>query len=95
MKNSATYDILVTRMKNSDVDAVEQLFRQYYEPLVHYAARYVNDNHIAENVVHDIFVRMWNNRHEIDFGINIKTYLFNSVRNRSINYLKIFFKKNP
>lgn len=88
MKKSVTYDILVTKMKNSDVHAVEKLFRQYYEPLVHYATKYVNDTHIAENVVHDIFVRMWNNRHEIDFGVNIKTYLFNAVRNQSLKYLK-------
>jgi len=88
MKSSATYDILVRRMKNSDVHAVETLFRQYYEPLVHYAVRYVNDTHIAENVVSDVFVRMWKNRHKIDFGVNIKTYLFNSVRNYSLNYLK-------
>jgi len=94
MKSSVTYDILVARIKNGDVNAVEQIFRQYYEPLVNYAARYVNDTQIAENVVHDIFVRMWNNRQEIDFGVYIKTYLFNSVRNQSINYLKKTNREN-
>jgi RNA polymerase sigma-70 factor (ECF subfamily) len=53
----------------------------------------VKDTCIAENIIQDIFVSLWKNRHEIDFGVHFKTYLFNATRNRAINYLKIIKRK--
>ncbi len=88
MNSDNIFDLLVAKIKYNDVDAVEMLFRQFYEPLVHFAFRYVNDIHTAEDVVHDIFLKLWINRQKIEFGVNIKTYLFNSVRNQSIKYLQ-------
>jgi RNA polymerase sigma-70 factor (ECF subfamily) len=88
IKYDNTFDLLVEKIKYDDVDAVEILFRQYYDPLVHYSFRYVKNIQTAEDVVHDIFLKLWINRHKIEFGVNIKTYLFNSVRNQSIKYLQ-------
>lgn len=45
----------------SNLESVEQLFRQYYKVLRVYAFRFVNDWDIAEDVVQDVFVALWNN----------------------------------
>jgi RNA polymerase sigma-70 factor (ECF subfamily) len=53
-----------------------------------FAYRYVRDEAIAENIIHDVFLYLWNERERLDFAVNIKTYLFNAVKNRSLKYLR-------
>ena len=44
----------------SNLESVEQLFRQYYKVLRVYAFRFVNDWDVAEDIVQDVFVALWN-----------------------------------
>lgn len=74
-------------MLNSDLDLVEKLFRQYYKILRAYAFRLVNDTSAAEDIVQDVFVALWNKRDYLDADAAIKSYLFKSVYNKSLNYL--------
>lgn len=76
------------KIKKGDVQTFEILFKRYYEPLVYYAYRYLNDKNKAEDIVHDLFINLWKNRKKITFEEHIKTYLFNAARNLSLNDLK-------
>ncbi len=69
-----------------DLKLIEQLFRQYYRILRAYAYRLVNNTEAAEDIVQDVFVALWNNRSTLDEQ-TVKSYLFRSVHNRSVNYL--------
>ena len=69
----------------SNLESVEQLFRQYYKVLRVYAFRFVNDWDIAEDVVQDVFVALWNKRTDIEFDGAVKAYLFKAVYNKSLN----------
>ena len=71
------------KINNEDVNN-ECIFRQYNKLFVSYAYRFVDEVQIAENVVYDVFVQMWQLKHDIDFGANIKTYLFNGTRNNCL-----------
>ena len=71
----------------SNLESVEQLFRQYYKVLRLYAFRFVNDWDIAEDVVQDVFVALWNKRTDIEFDGAVKAYLFKAVYNKSLNIL--------
>ena len=71
----------------SNLESVEQLFRQYYKVLRVYAFRFVNDWDIAEDVVQDVFVALWNKRTDIEFDGAVKAYLFKAVYNKSLNIL--------
>lgn len=73
---------------NHDIVLYEKLFKQYYNPLLRFAYRYVNNETIAENIIHDVFLFLWNERNKLDFAVNIKTYLFNAVKNRCIDHLR-------
>ena len=79
---------LVQRMVNGDQTAFELLFRYYYPGLVVFASNIVVNKDEAEEIVQDFLVRLWENRSTIKVGGTIKSYLFTSVKNRSINYLK-------
>ncbi|MDR1221507.1 MAG: sigma-70 family RNA polymerase sigma factor [Tannerella sp.] len=69
--------------------ALDKLFRRYYKALRTYAFRYVNDTNVAEDIVQDVFLELWNRRDHIRFDdpVSVKSYLFKSVFNRSMNVL--------
>lgn len=71
----------------SDLQLVEQLFRQYYKVLRAYAYRFVNDLDVAEDIVQDVFVALWSKREQVELEGAVKAYLFKSVYNKSLNYL--------
>ena len=81
-------DLLVARLTQGDAKAIEYLFKQYYARLTLFANRFINDIDAAEEIVSDIFLMLSENGHEINFTGSISAYLFKSVRNKCLNYLK-------
>ena len=64
------------------------LFREYYASLCSYCRRYVGRKDIAEEIVSDTFLRIWENRETIQIRTSVKAYLFHAVCNNSLNYLR-------
>lgn len=68
---------------------LENLFKRYYKPLRAYAFRFLNHQAVSEDIVQDVFFELWARRDSIRFdeADSVKSYLFKSVYNRSINIL--------
>lgn len=66
----------------------EIVFRKYYQRLFQYAMKFVGVEDDAHNAVQDIFTAVYEKRLFDKPESHLKPYLFNSVRNRCINYLK-------
>ena len=64
------------------------MFKKYYNPLCNFASSIVNDHKIAQDVVQDVFTKLWDKRNEISISSNEKSYLFQAVKNRSIEVLR-------
>ncbi len=64
------------------------LFREYYVPLCAYSRRYVGRKDVAEEIVSDTFLKIWENRTSIQINTSIKSYLFQAVYNNSLYYLR-------
>jgi len=64
------------------------LFREYYVSLCAYSRRYVGRKDIAEEIVSDTFLRIWENRKQLEINTSVKAYLFHAVCNNSLNYLR-------
>lgn len=79
---------LIARLREGDQTAFEILFRFYYPGLVVFASQITLDKDEASEIVQDFFVRLWENRSSIKESNSVKSYLFTSVKNRSLNYLK-------
>jgi RNA polymerase sigma-70 factor (ECF subfamily) len=86
--NDQSESIWIQKIKTGDSDAFEKLFRQYCQPLINFARHFVRDTQIAENIVQDVFLRIWANRTHLNPSSNIKTYLYCAVKNHAINYLR-------
>lgn len=76
------------QLRDGYLKSYESLFLEYYEPLVKFANRFVYDIQIGENIVQDVFLKMWENRDKLEFGNSIKSYLYTSVKHLSINHLQ-------
>lgn len=79
---------LIVRLKNGDQTAFELLFHFYYPGLVMYSTQFTADRMEAEEIVQNFFVRFWQKHQQIIPSDSLKNYLFLSVKNGSLNYLK-------
>jgi RNA polymerase sigma-70 factor, ECF subfamily len=79
---------LLSLVRKDDVEFLKILFRLYYDRLCMYALTFVKIPDIAEEVVQETFVRLWENREEIRINHSIRAYIYRSVHNNCINYLK-------
>ena len=71
-----------------DLKSYESLFRELFKPLCSFAYKYTGDFEDARNLVHEVFIIVWEKYENLPADTNFKSYLFTSVRNRSLNYLR-------
>lgn len=72
---------LASRIRNGDSKAFEILFKRYYTPLYRFATALSNDPLSAEDIVQDVFMRLWEQRSGWEIRTSLKAYLFVAVRN--------------
>jgi len=80
-------DVLFDQVKAGDQKAFELLFSIYFARLNDFARNVVKDDAISQDIVQDVFMKVWENKSGID-SINPEAYLFRLVRNRCIDYIK-------
>jgi len=78
---------LFARIKQGDEKAYEHLFKQYYVSLTAFANTFVHDLDMAEGIVQNVFVKLWEKRSQYEIS-SVKSYLMIAVRNGCHNELK-------
>jgi RNA polymerase sigma-70 factor (ECF subfamily) len=66
----------------------EKLFREHFTALCYFAKKYLGDMDSSKEIVHSVFIKIWENRAEFDWEKPAKSYLFTSVYNRSLNFIR-------
>lgn len=84
-KNKTDFEF-VGEIKSDDKFSFKILFERYYSQLSRFATLYLKDQDLAEDVVQEFFVQFWIKRNEIKINMSVKSYLYQSVRNRALNY---------
>jgi RNA polymerase sigma-70 factor, ECF subfamily len=67
---------------------IKKLFDEHFHHLVLHAFRHVRDYSQSEEIVQDVFVKIWQNFDQIGHVSDFKAYLFKAVHNSSLNYLR-------
>ncbi|MFW5822480.1 MAG: RNA polymerase sigma-70 factor [Tangfeifania sp.] len=80
--------ILFEKIKKGNEKAFERLFCTYYSHLCLFAEHFVRNQAEAEEIVQDVFVRLWENRKRIAIATSVRNYLFRSVKNRCLNFIQ-------
>jgi len=75
-------------LKKGDEAAFNKIFNEYYRALCFFSNQYVKDLDLARSLVQQFFVDLWIKKENLNVKQNSKSYLYTSVKNRSIDYLK-------
>lgn len=86
--NSIEEKELFIRIQQGEAKAFEQLFNAYYKHLCVFAARIIEDDISAEEIVQDFFVKFWEKKQKLSIESSLKNYLFRSVKNLCLNHIK-------
>jgi RNA polymerase sigma-70 factor (ECF subfamily) len=76
------------KIRAGDTHAFENLFRKYYKLLYYYIWSYVKNAQIAEDIVQDVFLKIWLNRKTLHISSSVKSYLYTAVKNRALDNIK-------
>ena len=79
---------IIERIRNGDIEAFETIFRAYYQSLCIFSLRYLKRTDLAEEIVQDIFVNIWEKRFGLHLETSLKSYLYRAVHNNSLKYLQ-------
>lgn len=73
---------------HDDADAFRSLFLEFFSSLCVFAHRYIDDMETCEDVVQDVFYKIWKNRKSLEINTSGRNFLLTGVRNGSIDYLR-------
>lgn len=96
MYGTLTDQELMQRIKNRDEEALKQLYDRYERPIYSFAYRMVRDAMMAEEVVQELFLRIWNaaERYEGSNG-KLTSWMFTLTRNITIDLLRKKRSRTP
>ena len=79
---------LITILNKGDETAFEALYRLYSKRLFGYLIRLVKSETIAADLLQDIFVKIWNNRQNVDSEQSFRSYLFRIAENLVYDFFR-------
>lgn len=79
---------IVDSINRGELEAFHYLYNEYYSSLCVYAKGFTRSKEFAEDIVQDVFIKLWEQQGNLNIKSSIRSYLFISVRNNSLNHLK-------
>ncbi|MES2796234.1 MAG: RNA polymerase sigma-70 factor [Bacteroidota bacterium] len=81
-------DDLLVKIVEGDSSAFTKLYNYYKGPCIRFSYSIVKDEEEAENIFHEVFIKIWNRRDQINPELNFNAYLFTCLRNMAFDFLK-------
>ncbi|HOU95477.1 MAG TPA: RNA polymerase sigma-70 factor [Bacteroidales bacterium] len=79
---------IISKIRQGDIKSFETLFRSYYISLVRYAGTLIKDKNTAEEIVQELFTKIWDERENLKIKSSVPGYLFKSVHNRCLHHIE-------
>ena len=84
LNNSIEIDLICKWNNNS----ISLLYDNFYKILVSYSFQITKEENVSEDIIQELFSKLWERRIQFDNIATFKAYLYNSVRNMSINHIR-------
>ena len=81
-------EILICHIREGNEEAFKTVFLRYYKQLALFARRFVRTTDVAEDLIQEVFARIWESREEWSPGSSLKVYLYQVVKHQALDYLK-------
>jgi RNA polymerase sigma-70 factor (ECF subfamily) len=76
------------RVQEGDHKAFEIIYHRFYKPMCFYANQIIKNHDLSEELVNDLFLKIWTNRKNISIKGPVNKYLFQAIHNLSLNLVK-------
>lgn len=80
--------VLQQRLSRGDETAFQETFEIYFKVLVLFATKFSLDKETAEDLVQDVFVKLYEQKDRLQFHSSLKAFLYQSVRNKCIDLIR-------
>ena len=81
-------EILIAGIKRNDYSSYNQLFLRYYSRLCAFVYGITQSSSASEDVVQELFIRLWINRTKLEINDSVSGYLYRSSKNAALNHLR-------
>lgn len=76
---------LIVRIVEGDQEAFERIYYTYAKRVYYFASRYLKNKHQAEEIVQEVFVKIWENRKRLNPDMSLSGYLLTTTKNTIFN----------
>jgi len=87
-ENDYTEENIAEKIRSGDQCAFEKMFLSYYSKLCVFSNSHVKSLDVARDVVQEVFIKIWDRHKEFEIRQSLKAYLYQAVRNQSLNYIE-------
>jgi RNA polymerase sigma factor (sigma-70 family) len=87
-RESLSDEELLTRLQRGEHNAFDILFDRYWQPLYQTARARLNDSDMAQDIVQEIFIKIWQRRSELQIKGSLENYLRSAVRLKVISHYR-------
>lgn len=88
MKSSIQNNDLVKKLKNGDMAAFDAIYSRYCHKLHRFVLMYLKQEEDAEEIVQEVFIKIWESREKIDVFSSFESFLFTIAYNATISLLR-------
>jgi RNA polymerase sigma-70 factor (family 1) len=71
---------LIDRLKSGDDGALTAIYKKYWQQLYLSAYHILKDEQACEDIIQELFIKLWDNRSSVQISVSLKAYLYASIR---------------
>ena len=80
--------ILILSIRKGEKPAFEAVYSDFFGVIYHLSLQYLHDEKVAEEIVQDSFMKLWEIRETLNDRFNIRNFLYTITKNNCLNYLR-------
>lgn len=81
-------DALLDQIRLGNHAAFKYIYKKHYNELCIFASGFTKNDQIAEDLVQNVMIKIWEKKKTISISVSLKRYLYKAVYNQFINYYK-------
>ena len=86
--DSDKLQLLILSLQKGEKTAFEMVYNDYFGVIYHLSLQYLHDEKVAEEIVQDSFMKLWEIRETLNDRFNIRNFLYTITKNNCLNYLR-------
>ncbi|MCY1721812.1 RNA polymerase sigma-70 factor [Prolixibacteraceae bacterium Z1-6] len=88
MSDKQSHNDIIVRLKNNEIKAFDDIYHKYCNRLYGFVLKLIKQESDAEEIVQEVFVKIWASRQKIDENASFESFLFTIAYNNTISLLR-------